>query len=197
MFVPRKNRSKTCGSSSARIPGPESRTSTSRRLGPRSRSHRHGAAARRELQRVADQVGEQLHDALAVETQLTGRPAPRSQDDATLLAPARRAPRPRLGSGRAGRRRACRAGRSRRRCATGRAGWCSASRAGRSARSIAPGTRVGSPRRPGRPLELGVHAQGGDRRPQLMAHVGDELAQPIAVGLEHAQRTRRGGRPSR
>ena len=39
-------------------------------------------------------------------------------------------------------------------------------------------------------LELGVHPQCGDRRPQLVADVGDELAQAVPIRLQHAQRSR-------
>ena len=57
---------------------------------------------------------------------------------------------------------------------------------GRALEELAPGRLVDL----AVSLELGVHAQRGDRRPKLVADVGDELAQPIAVRLQHAQGSR-------
>ena len=46
-------------------------------------------------------------------------------------------------------------------------------------------------------LEFGEGSQRGDRRPQLVRHVGDELPQPIAIGPDQPQRAARADRPWR
>ena len=154
--------------------------------------NRYGAASGRELEGVADQVGQQLNDPLAIETQddrrrrdaTLSRPMPRASatsDSAwtTAWIGSRRSP-SRMSSGKIPA--SIRDRSSRLVLSHSSRPICSVERSRNSARVDLVDLAVS--------LELGVHAQRGDRRPQLVAHVGDELAQAVAISLQHAERFR-------
>ncbi len=173
----RQKRSKTCGRSSGRIPGPAVLDGQHRRVAVRPHAHGHGATRGRVGDGVVDEDRHQLPEAQRIAHDGGGqgvddhrsRRDPRPSPSASLKPPPRRrrdrparAPAPscrrRSGRAAAGRRRVPRGGSSRRRCRR----WPS------------PPMPTGS---------VGVAAQVGhagpdhrEGRPQLVARVGGELA---------------------
>ena len=131
-----------CGSSAGSIPTPVSVTSIRAPSGVARHVDRDRPAARRELDRVGDEVGDDLADPRRVVADPDRRVGQvERQVDAATLGRGRASARPPIRPPRAGRPAAGRAGPARNRASTARAGSGPASRAARSAGRSTRGTR--------------------------------------------------------
>ncbi len=188
-FVPRKKRSNTSGSSAAGMPGPESRTSRRPPSGVSASATTISPPRLVNLRRVADQVAEQLHDPFAVEAEhhRAGRHLARQGDAAPLgQLGVRLDHRPhRVAQVAPSHVQREDAGIDARQVEqVGAHPLQSADLLGRAVQELAALRLVHLPVA----LELGEGAQRGDGRAQLVADIGDELAQPIPVRLQQADR---------
>ena len=153
--------------------------------------HHHESAARRELDRVAQQVGHHLADPLRVVAHADrGRRAGAAPSSRPGAVPPGRPARTRTPPSSGGRPAAGRGAGARTPASRAPAGCGPASPGGRAAGGSSPGTPRASPgRSPAGPCSSSVFMrQGRERGPQLVGDVGQEVAAPVAVAPDQRDR---------